>query len=327
MIITNIKDYYEIHESLQVLNEGSVWNWIRNKSRRIMGMWDSKLDNLIAPPIVDTAINSKSGNFDPKVIDVKGIADTNNSIADVFAKLEKMLPRGKYIKTGLSYLKEYSEKADAEFASNVAKDVMDKDSQDGTQGSISKNAGEALTIRAKEYSEAFKKKNQHLTKMIEQEIKDFMVKANEKKDPNLPKIVSMRYNNAKAVLLLLEYEIKKKRWNLEDLGDLTDQMATTYKTAVTKGKELAANIGNKRAEIRDESKSKFAKVVTKKYPIGTKVSMKAKAGGEIDAEVVDFDDDKDMVKMKVVGSNRKPVDISYEEFLKWVIPEGTRAGL
>lgn len=317
MIITDIRDYYEIHESLEVLNEGKIWDWVKNKVRRILGNYSSQLDELVAPEIIDRAINSKTGQFDKSLFDVSKIADTEVSANEIFDALASKITSGKYIKTGLSYLREYVEKADAEFAANVAKNVLDKEKPtNDAQEDISAKSAQSLGIRSKEYSDAFKKKYQHLNSMIEKEISNFIAKANTNKDQKFANVVQIRYNNAKSFLLLLEYEIKKKRWNLDDLQELTKEMSEAYKKAVTMSKDLAADIGTKKEEIKTQSVDKFKKIATENYAIGDVVNLKTTTGGKAKAEIKDFGETE--ITVLPSGGN-KTKNIGYEEFNRWLI--------
>lgn len=326
MIIRKVEDYYDIHESLIVLNEGRMWDWVSGKMKKIFGAYGNKLDALIAPDIVDKAINPKTGELENKIIDISQIQDTDVPIGDIFATIKKKVPKGKFFLNGLNFIEEYAKKADADFAAGVAETVMGKErDEDDPEKDISGKTSEALKERAKEYDLAFKQKFSHMESMIKKEIKEFDAKAKQKKvDKKFTKGIMIRYNNAKAVLLMIKYEIMKKRWKLEDVGELSNEMTESYKKAVTLTKEIAADIGEKKEEIGEESAQRFKELITDNYNIGDDVTIKGNDGKAKKANIQDFGEDTITL---LVGGRTNPQQVKYEDFNKWVIRETDKGGV
>jgi hypothetical protein len=346
MIILEFKDYRDVREELEMLNEGlfdKIGDWLRKTFKG--NPYYEKVNQLIGPEQIEQMINQKTGDLDAKYTAYIEKGD----IAGLFKELEGFktgqmwLQSIKFMKDGFMKAdKGSSMKVAGEKVSGKPEDELSQPTEDANKAGAA--AKESLDKRAQEFDTIYKKAKETVAANIKKQVETFM-----KTDPKLAEdqkregeskkskyawvkpMFDKRIASTELALTMLEYDIKKVRWDIKGLEPLKAEMAEDYKNALKFSKELDAAMKNTQTEESGPAQNLKA-FVEKEYNVGDSVdwfyadktdpNKKGNPAGK--AEIVEFKDD--VIVMKQVDSG-KQFNASYAIFRNWIMPAKKGTGL
>ena len=339
-MILEFKDYREVSEELEMVYEGlfgNIGNWIRKKFKG--SPFTTKLEELVGPEQIDQMIDQKTGDLNKEY---KEYIDKGD-IEGLFKKLEGFKVGQMWLQS-IKFMKDGFMKADKESTMKVAGEKIGgtNDEAQLTQDSQDANAAadatkESLDKRAQEFDATYKKASKAVIASIKKQIEVYLktekhlvedvkrVSENKKEKYGWVKpMFDTRLSSAELALSLLEYDIKKIRWNIEGLEPLKQEMAEQYKSALKFTKELDAAIKNADTEESNPADN-LKELVTDKYNVGDEVdwfyadktdaTKKGNPAGK--ATILEFSED--VIKMQLDDDNGSEFNASYAIFRNWVM--------
>lgn len=308
-LILEYDDYMEVREGLELITEGT---WIgslfkKMKEKFFTGKFEKFVNEIVGPDVLDTMIDPKTGTFNPTVISEDDIANPDNNLNDVFTKVQNEVKEGKYFLTVLKFLKEALEVDDQIHKIKMTKDQLAEEGGSEEEESVKNQELESLEKRGEQLMAQLEKTKVQaeqnvladIKAMVNEKAKDKLFVKNAKFKPIAEQMMQNRLRNAKTVLLMLEYEVKKKRFKREDIEKLRDDLVEEYKGAVKSNQKLKQMMDQAKDELGKTPESKTntetdaKEIVKKKYAPGDQVKFKDKA-----VTIVSFEDGGVKVKME-----------------------------
>lgn len=262
-IIFEFKDYCEVHEALDMVNEGLLGN-ILNKIGDFFKGISGQADKEIASAEIDKLIDSKTGELTPEVMEIinsinpqpvqgaQPAQQSKTAVADAFKKLSDLCKSGMYFKQNLKFMEDGFTKlmdqaaADKAGVAAAAKTVAASGEQGGAQtGGMEKVASAEMEKRATEFTNVYNRAKANLKQQVQAKMAALLKKS---KSESTKLYINNRFATCETVLLLIEYNIKKLRLGLKGVDSLKKQMAESYKLALTSAKALQAEVAKAKAE-------------------------------------------------------------------------------
>ena len=290
-------------------------------------------------------IDQKTGDLAKKYKDYVEKGDLNG----LFAELEGFKTGQMWLQS-IKFMKDGFMKADKQTTMKVAGEEVGK-KEESTLTQPSEAAGgaatatkESLDKRGQEFDAIYKKAKDTVAANIKKQVETFLKtdkklvedqaregKGKKSKYPWVKPMFDKRIASTELALTMLEYDIKKVRWNIEGLEPLKQEMAEDYKKALKFSKDLDAAMKNTETEESGPAQD-LKSFVEAKYNVGDQVdwsyadkadpTKKGKSAGK--AEIMEFK--PDVIHMKQVDSG-KEFDASYAIFRNWVMNAAQGAGL
>ena len=346
MIILEFKDYREVHSELDMLNEGlfdKIGDWLRKKFKG--NPYYEKVNELVGPEEIEQMIDQKTGDLVQKY---KNYVEKGD-LKGLFAELEGFKTGQMWLQS-VKFMKDGFMKADKASTMKVAGEEIGKKEEAGLTEPKEAAAGaaaatkESLDKRAQEFDAIYRKAKDAVVANIKKQIETFLKtdkklvadqeregKGKKSKYPWVKPMFDKRMSSAELALTMLEYDIKKIRWNIEGLEPLKQEMAKNYKDALKFSKDLDAAMKN--TETEESAPAEDLKTfVTDKHKVGEQVdwfyadktdpTKKGNPAGK--AEIIEFG--PNVIKMKQVDSG-KEFEASYAIFRNWVMNAEEGAGI
>ena len=243
-IILEYKDYADVHEALDMLNEGifgNMWNSIKDAFKGISG----KVDETIVGVEIDKMFDAKTGELSKDILDqINTITDAESTKA-AFNYMRGQVKNGWYFQQSLKFMEDGmvtlldQSTANKVGAEQGAKTTVEKSQAQGTKTPEAeageKGASDAMKKRVADFDSVYRKAVDNLKKQVAAKMAELTKKSSSDK---MKLLINNRFATCNTVLLLIEYDIKKLRLGLEQLDGLKKEMVTAYKTSLDSAKQL-----------------------------------------------------------------------------------------
>ena len=332
-IILEYKDYEDVHEALDLVNEGffdNLWNKIKDKFKGISG----GVDAAIASSEIDGMLDPKTGELTNAPLqsinkiktaleDKNATADTvNAALTQVFTEIDAMVKTGTYFKQSTKFMKDGM--------ITLMDQFMAVKTAGGAATATAQNTGEAesaamqtgitaeMQKRLESFDKTYNQARDNAKKQAQTTVQELLKKSS---SDATKKFINNRFATTETVLLLIEYDIKKLRVAPENLKDLKNKMVATYKVALDSAKQLQTAIAAEKTagmDINTYNNLKDINSFAKEYPADTPINkgetaadkfVYPYAGLESGMKVVitGYDINAKTVSLQTVGADGKPV--------------------
>lgn len=243
-IILEFKDYADVHEALDMVNEGvlgNMWNKIKDAFRGISG----KVDEAIATAEVEKMFDQRTGELIPPILDaINGIKDAA-STKQAFAEMRAYVSEGWYFQQRMKFLEDgmvtlmdqaSATKVGGEQAGKTAAQKAQAQGTKSTEAAAMEGeAGKQMAARIKDFDTVYRKAVANLETQVKAKMAALTKTASSDK---IKLLINNRYSTCVTVLLLIEYDMKKLRLGAEQLDGLKNEMVNAYKTSLDSAKKL-----------------------------------------------------------------------------------------
>lgn len=316
-LVLEFNEWVNMKEEVSFINEG-LMDWIAKGFRKMFGKkHGAKMREMIASDIVDEMINQKTGELE-KVVTAKDIQNAKN-VDEVFNKLDKAVPEGKYFRQSIKFMRDsVKELADKGIVMDVAKEKMGKE-ESPQAGDIGKKSVQSLEDRGKQFNEIYGKAKVTVLKNAEADVAEYLKTIDQKKYPWIHTDVNRRLRNAQTVLLLIEYDIKKFRWSIENVADLRSEMVDAWKKTINYSREMKKQLESiKKIEPDD---------VKKMYKVGQEIDWINNKGNVVKSKITGFDVEGEIGVMMQTMKQGTVFHATYEQFAERMMkPESEKEG-
>jgi hypothetical protein len=326
MLILEYRDYAEYQETIDKIDEGllaSIGNVIGGLFKKLFGnSYYTKMDELIGPKILDEAIDPKSGGLSGKLVSAEQLADRNTPIADVFNDIRSKVKTGAYFLAMLKAVESIIDIDDKIHSLNIAKNQVAKETEDTDANSTKAESLEALRKRGEQAQLSLVALNRKMKETTAAAANELMQKAGDKNKTVVKADIQRRMSNAETLSLLIEYEIKKRRFDIKELNDVNKSMIDAYKRSLEATKNLELEVKKISTDTKAKDGAKNAELDAKakvlaKYKINDKVKYEGKTGKVLDYSVSGTGKDT----IQITPFNKRmggPQEIPYSLFLEMV---------
>lgn len=335
-LILEYKDYAEVHEALEMIDEGwlgNLWNSIVDRFKGISG----DVDKAIAGPDIDNLIDPKTGaltnapareikNLEVKINDPNaGADDVKAAIEQTFAKIDGMVKSGSYFKQCLKLMKDnmltLQDQVGAMKTAGgpAAKTAQEKGKAQGTGSQAASAMEPEMQKQLMNRVNAFKVSYDNAKKKVAASAKQQMDQlAAKSKTQGTKELINNRYATAETVLALIEYDILKLRVGPENLKDIRNNAVQAYKTYLDSAKQLKQQITS--ANVPQMTPEAYQKLdinaFAKEYPAEQPIAKGGIASDKLvypyaeletgmGVVITGYDVNEKLVFVQVVGADNK----------------------
>ena len=262
-IILEFKDYREVHEALDMVNEGLLKN-LWNKMKDMFKGVSKDVDETIASPEIDNMFDAKTGELTPELLTIinsigapaqsaqeqapaQGASEESTRAA--FEKIKAYIKTGWYFQQSLKFMEDgmvalmdqtAANKAGAGAAATTTAPAPGAQQTGGAQAAgMEKVASAEMEKRAKDFDNTYVKAKENLKKQVQTKMAALLKKSSAE---STKMYINNRFSTCETVLLLIEYNIKKLRIGLKSVDALKKQMTESYKQSLESAKALQAAV-------------------------------------------------------------------------------------
>jgi len=245
-LILEFKDYADVHEAheLAIINEGilgNIWSKIKDAFKGISG----KVNQTIVTEEIDKMFDPKTGELTKPLLDQINSMTNVDTTKKAFANIKGMVQEGWYFQQSLKFMEDgIVTLMDQAAATKVGSQQAGKTAAQKTkaQGTESKEATAAQSVvseqmkkRIADFDAVYRKAKENAKKQVQAKMAELIKKSSSESSKTF---INNRFSTCETVLLLIEYDVKKLRLNLEGLDQLKKEMTESYKMALDSAKQL-----------------------------------------------------------------------------------------